>query len=97
MQLFRRLRGAIPSRLRQDDGPNYFFFHFRAFRAKLALLRVLGFLEFFMDFSLETGIFFPFLAPADFLSLPRFDFLILIAIEITSDLHNLAKGGMLPV
>jgi hypothetical protein len=46
---------------------------------------------------LETGIFFPFLAPADFLSLPRFDFLILIAIEITSDLHNLAKGGMLPV
>lgn len=44
----------------------------------MARLRVLGFLLFFRRLSVLSGIFCPFLVPVLLLSLPRFDFLILI-------------------
>jgi hypothetical protein len=66
-----------------SSSPIYFFFlpplrHFRAFKAKLARLRVFGFFDFFMARSLPTGIFLPFLALAVLRSLPRLDFLMLM-------------------
>lgn len=54
------------------------FFHFLAFIAKVARFRVLGFFDFLSLRSLETGIFFPFLVPVDFRSLPRLAFLMRI-------------------
>lgn len=53
-------------------------FHLRAFNAKLARLRVLGFLDFFNFRNFETGILEPFLVFVDFRSLPRLDFLMWI-------------------
>src|SRR5215831_13619324 len=78
------IRGLVPVcslytlRLVQRFRLRPVFFHLRAFNAKLARLRVVGFLLFFNRRSVETGIFLPFLVPVDRRSLPRFAFLILM-------------------
>src|SRR5215831_6296134 len=78
------IRGLVPVcslytlRLVQRFRLRPVFFHLRAFNAKLARLRVVGFLLFFIARSLLTGMFFPFLAPAALRNLPLLLGLILI-------------------